>query len=114
MNKKERAELLNQIAQWEWKQGGSSSEAAATNDCIRSLRQIFKLSDDDLLFDRVWEMGRAICSRNGEEMSEEWFDALDTIVEERGYQRTIDLLEEDGWGGFYARVTATEGSSDAD
>ena len=106
MNKRERAELLNQIAQWEWKQGGSSSEAAATNDCIRSLCQIFKLSDEDLLFDRVWEMGKAICERNGEEISDEWFDALDDLVGEHGFKETVNLLEDDGWGAFHDRVCA--------
>ncbi|PZU23947.1 MAG: hypothetical protein DI589_06730 [Shinella sp.] len=106
MNKRERAELINQIAQWEWKQGGSSSEAAAVTDCIASLCQIFELSDDDLLFDRVWEMGRAVCLRNGEEMSEEWFDALNDLVDEYGLKEAINLLEEDGWGGFHDRVSA--------
>lgn len=106
MNKRERAELVNQIAQWEWQQGGSSSEAAATADCIKNLCRIFNLSDEDLHFDRVWEMGRAVCSQNGEEMSEEWFDALDDLVDENGYQEVITLIEEDGWGGFHDRICA--------
>jgi hypothetical protein len=106
MNKKERAELLNQIAQWEWQQGGSSSEAAAVTSCIEALCRIFNITSDDLLFDRTWEMGRTVCLRNGEEMTEEWFDALNDVVDEQGYQQTIDLLEEDGWGGFHDRVSA--------
>lgn len=104
MNKREKSELISQIAKWEWAQGGSSSEAAATTDCVRRLREIFKLSDEDLHFDRVWEMGVAVCSKNGQEVSDEWFYALDDLVDERGYQSVITLLDEDGFGGFYDRI----------
>lgn len=106
MNKREKAELISLIAQWEWYQGGSTSEAAAMNNCIAALRSIFNLTDDDLHFERVWEMGKAVSDRNGGSMSEEWFDAFFDFVEKHGYQEAIDMLESDGWGGFHDRICA--------
>lgn len=106
MNKREKSELISQIARWEWMSGGSTSQAAAVNSCIEELCGIFKLSEDDLLFDRVWEMGKVVCERNGSEMTDDWSDALSDFVDEIGYREAVDVLESDDWAEFYSRISA--------
>lgn len=106
MNKKEKEALLWQIAEWEWQQGGSSSEAAATSDCVSALRNIFSISDEELLPYQLVILGQLVCERAGAEHSDEWSDTLDDLAEEEGYSAIIDMVDREGWSAFHARVQA--------
>ena len=98
MNKKERRAIADLIAYWEWTQGGgtSVSEAMGIAGCAAALRETVQISDDDLLFARTWQIIVHMDAIDDVDIC----DALDDLVEAKGYNAVVDIIEEKGFGGL--------------
>lgn len=113
MNKREKRELCEMIARWEWMQGGSTSQAAGLNDIIRDLLTSFRIANDDadLMFERVWKMCALVCQQVnvefiptiGDGTLYSFYDKVDMHVDVFGYNATVDLLDELDSKAFYER-----------
>lgn len=101
MNKREKDMLLSTLVKWEFFTGGSSSEAAARAGCFEDIMELFKISEDDLVFHRTYE----ICMNVGIDPDDhDTFDKLYDAVEDnfRGVldaydvspQRLIEFINE--------------------
>lgn len=105
MNKKDIAALAEMLVRWEFRQGGSSSEAATLTRCIEELREAFHITDEQLSVDRAF----MICRLAGDE-SDEFFDAVCDLVD-ADYQGLVDKIDEDG--GFDVVKTLVYGGREA-
>lgn len=90
MNKKDVAKLCRLIVDWEFQDGGTSSEAVGRNSCIRQLRDEFNISNDDLSFYRVLQ----ICEKVGDD-SDDLFDAVCDLVDD-DYEGLLDAIDDAG------------------
>jgi hypothetical protein len=88
MNKKDIDQLCTILVSWEFRQGGSQSEAAALSGCIRELRSTFGITDENLSAYRALE----ICSHVGDD-SDELFDAVCDMIDE-DYQGLLDVIDD--------------------
>lgn len=96
LNKKEKNEVCELIANWEWIEGGSSSEASAYARCAEALKNQFRLTNDDsdLSFARAAKIQEIVQSIHSDARDEEWLFVLCDMLEEN-YENTIDLCEQD-------------------
>jgi hypothetical protein len=90
MNKKDIDKLCTIIVEWEFREGGSSSEAAARANCAARLREEFGITDDHLSVYRALE----ICRRTDDD-SDELFDFVCDMVDD-DYQGLLDAIDAAG------------------
>jgi hypothetical protein len=88
MNKKEMHALCSLIAEWEFRDGGSSSGAVERSSCIEELRSTLNISDDDLSFYRAWK----ICEKAGDQ-SDEFLDLVNDMVD-ADYRGLLDAIDD--------------------
>jgi hypothetical protein len=88
MNKKDIHSLCIILASWEFRQGGSQSEAAALSGCISELRETFDITDEQLSAYRALE----ICRHVGDD-SDELFDAVCDMIDD-DYQGLLDAIDD--------------------
>ncbi len=87
MNKKEKEILCEMLARWEFIYGGSTSEAAARYSCSSDIRNALGISDEDMAFDRAWNIGTIVGDH-----SDEFIDLLVDAVNE-DYASVIDAFD---------------------
>lgn len=119
MNAKERASVHQLIAEWEWSGSASASEATTKASCAASLMSALNITDEGLLFDRLWKMGSRLKQMysevyigvgwpHDEKVRSRGFhwpeveaedmacrDAIDEICDEVGYDAISNMIEDD-------------------
>lgn len=90
MNRTERHRLCGLLAQWEWIQGGNVSECVARTQCGDAIRDMFNITDAELLFYRSWEIYFMLWPQG------EQIDLFLEFIEDTGYDVAVDLLNEGG------------------
>jgi hypothetical protein len=91
MNKRDRDNLASLVAEFEWNQTSSTSEAAGFGQSARRIIQTFKLTKDDLSFSRAWAIA-GLCEKQDDD---DWLDELiDSCAAD--YTAVVDAIEAAG------------------
>lgn len=105
LNKLEKYKICETIAQWEWRQGSSSSEASAYGQCALKIQRLFNLenNDWDLAYARALEIHARAIIQDSSVIGDDFFDALCSLIVE-DYSHVIDLCESKDMNELLAAV----------
>ena len=95
MNKKDREKIAFIIAEYEWTQWGGSAASTGSNSVIRTLREEFEITKEELAFPRAFVLAGYVRVQDNDEL----FDLLLQKVEE-SYEGVINAVEELGFENF--------------
>lgn len=90
------------VAGWEWRRGGSASEASARYACAKEVIETLGLSDEDLEFSRAWQISTHARFTDDDAL----FDAFTDMLKVEGYSAVVDLIETKGFDGLRDHLTA--------
>jgi hypothetical protein len=104
MNARERSELADIVAAWEWssRAGDNASAAATRGQCAHELAAY--LPESDLMIARSLRISEMMGVVGDDRIG----DALDDLIDAEGYSSVIDYIEEHGFDGLRARLSNSE------